>query len=52
MYLRHFAFSRLPFADTIEADLPVRVGRLLLVGLTELRRRLGIPELDRTGASL
>ena len=21
MYLRHFAFSRLPFADTIEADL-------------------------------
>ena len=42
MYLRHFAFSRLP----------VRVGRLLLVGLTELRRRLGIPELDRSGASL
>ena len=24
----------------------------LLVGLTELRRRLGIPELDRSGASL
>ena len=50
MYLRHPAFSRLPFADIIEADL-LFASAACCWSVSPSCARLGIPELDRSGAS-